>query len=245
MIVAAVLDQIRDENHDPIFVIKGGVAMELRLGLSARATKDFDACYRAGMTGMLTALDEVITEPLADFRISRTEPREIGNTGALRIQIKLAYRTRSWGTVQLEVAAAEGHAGQEIDRVPAIPLSPFGLDGPSDIPCVAVRYQIAQKLHACTETFSGGPPNNRFRDLIDLIMLRDLISDDELADVRAACIELFELRNRHTWPPTISIPTNWVEEYESLAQEMDFAIRDVHDAAAEVQAIIGEINTAF
>jgi len=38
------------------------------------------------------------------------------------------------------------------------------------VPCVAVRWQIAQKLHACTETFEVGE-NDRFRDLIDLPLL--------------------------------------------------------------------------
>jgi hypothetical protein len=39
MVVAAMLDHARDENEDPVFVLKGGAAMELRLGLRARATK--------------------------------------------------------------------------------------------------------------------------------------------------------------------------------------------------------------
>ena len=56
--------------------------------------------------------------------------------------------------------------------MPAIPLGPFGLHGPEDVACVAVRYQIAQKLHACTEVFARGRTNNRFRDLIDVLMLR-------------------------------------------------------------------------
>lgn len=56
--------------------------------------------------------------------------------------IRLSYKGRSWGTVQLEVAPAEGTAGQEIDRVPARPLDPVQLDGPDRIACVSVRYQI-------------------------------------------------------------------------------------------------------
>jgi len=43
MVVAGILEHARDENLDPLFVLKGGAAMELRLGLRARATKDFDA----------------------------------------------------------------------------------------------------------------------------------------------------------------------------------------------------------
>jgi len=40
MIVTAVLDRVRDEEGEPIFLLKGGLAMELRLQLRARATGD-------------------------------------------------------------------------------------------------------------------------------------------------------------------------------------------------------------
>lgn len=65
--------------------------------------------------------------------------------------------------------------GQEVDRVPAKPLDHLGLSGPSDVPCVAVRWQIAQKLHACTEALTAERRNDRFRDLIDILLLWDLV----------------------------------------------------------------------
>jgi hypothetical protein len=98
------------------------------------------------------------------------------------MDIKLAYKGKPWGTVQLEVAPAEGHAGQEIDRVPARPLDPVQIEGPERIACVSVRYQIAQKIHACTEIYTDGRENDRFRDLIDLQLLRDLIEDGGLRE---------------------------------------------------------------
>lgn len=91
------------------------------------------------------------------------------DTGALRCAVKLAYRGRSGATVAAEIAPA-GAAGGEIDRLPAKPLDHLGLDGPSEVPCLAVRWQIAQKLHACTEPARpDGPPNDRFRDIIDIL----------------------------------------------------------------------------
>lgn len=38
-ILSAVLDRVRDEDGDPLFALKGGGPMELRLGLTARASK--------------------------------------------------------------------------------------------------------------------------------------------------------------------------------------------------------------
>jgi hypothetical protein len=36
MIITAVLDRVRDEGGEPVFLLKGGLAMELRLQLRAR-----------------------------------------------------------------------------------------------------------------------------------------------------------------------------------------------------------------
>jgi hypothetical protein len=91
--------------------------MELRLGLTARASKDYDAAFRARPEDILDALDRALGDDWQGFQLQRTEPEAIRDTHALRMNIKLSYKGRPWGTVQLEVAPAEGTSGQEIDRI--------------------------------------------------------------------------------------------------------------------------------
>ena len=244
MVVAAMLDHARDENEDPLFVLKGGGAMELRLGLRARATKDYDTAYREAIEGMLGRLDAALRHGFGDFVATRTEPGPVADAGAQRLDIKLAYRGRSWATVQLEVAAAEGEAGREIDRVPGKPLDSLGIAAPADVPCVSIRYQIAQKLHACTEVPSGGRENDRSRDLIDLLLLEELVEEDEWPRVREACEEVFALRAKHPWPPTITVFDTWPDAYRALAAELAFPMAEVGEAANAVQAMITHITTA-
>lgn len=244
MVVAAMLENVRDENEDPLFVLKGGAAMELRLGLRARATKDFDTAYRHSIDNMLDRLDDALRSGHGDFTATRNEPELMQETDSLRIQIKLGYRGRSWATVQLEVAAAEGVAGREIDRVPGTPLDSLGLTAPTEVPCVSIRYQIAQKLHACTAIPTGGRTNDRFRDLIDLILLEELVQDNEWAAVREACEELFGLRGKHTWPPNISVFDGWEAPYRALAAELAFPVLDVQRAAERVEALVRRIVRA-
>ncbi|MGH2765551.1 MAG: nucleotidyl transferase AbiEii/AbiGii toxin family protein [Actinomycetota bacterium] len=244
MVVAAMLDQVRDENDDPVFVLKGGAAMELRLGLRARATKDYDTAYREAFEGMLERLDTALRRGFGDFTATRTEPESIVETGAQRLDIKLSYRGRSWGTVQLEVAPAEGEAGREIDRVPGKPLESLGLTVPADVPCVSIRYQIAQKLHACTEVPAEGRENDRFRDLVDILLLEELVDDQEWAAVRDACEEIFLLRVQHSWPPTVIVFDIWPDPYRALAGEMSFPLTEVEEAAEAVQRMIKRIATA-
>lgn len=244
MVVAAILDHLRDENEEPMFVLKGGAALELRLGLRARATKDFDTVYRHLMEGMLDRLDEALRHGHGDFTATRSKPEKIAETGAQRLDIRLSYRGRSWATMQLEVAGTEGEAGREIDRVPGKPLDSLGLDVPDEVPCVSVRYQIAQKLHACTEIPVAGRSNDRFRDLIDLLLLEQLVTNGEWVALREACEELFGLRAMHTWPPSVTVFASWPEPYRALAAEMAFPINDVQKAADAVAEFIIRIASA-
>ncbi|MBI4730249.1 MAG: nucleotidyl transferase AbiEii/AbiGii toxin family protein [Acidobacteria bacterium] len=241
MVVAGLLDHVRDKEGDPLFLLKGGAAMELRLGLRARATKDYDTAYREAIDGMLGRLDAALRHGFGDFTATRTEPESIAGTATQRLDIKLSYRGRSWGTVQLEVAATEGETGREIDRVPGVPLDALGITGPVHVPCISIRYQIAQKLHACTEVPSGGRQNDRFRDLIDLLLLADLVESDEWPRVRAACEEISALRAKQPWPPTVTVFDIWAGPYRALAAELSFPLIEVEEAADAVRAMIERI----
>lgn len=244
MVVAAMLDHARDENEDPMFLLKGGAAMELRLGLRARATKDFDTAYREAIDGMLERLDAALRQGFGDFTAIRTEAEPIAETASQRLDIKLSYRGRSWGTVQLEGAAAEGEAGREIDRVPGKPLDALGLTVLADVPCVSIRYQIGQKLHACTDVPIDDRENDRFRDLIDLLLLEELVEDDGWPAVREACEEIFALRAKHPWPPRVIVFDSWPDPYRALAAELSFPMAEVHTAADAVRSMVERIAVA-
>ena len=58
MVVSAVLARLIDDGGHPLFVLKGGVAMELRFGIRARASKDYDAVYRAELATLEGALEQ-------------------------------------------------------------------------------------------------------------------------------------------------------------------------------------------
>jgi hypothetical protein len=193
---------------------------------------------------MLDMLDRALADDWDGFQLQRTEPQAVRDTHAQRMDVRLAYKGRPWGTVQLEVAPAEGQAGQEIDRVAARPLDPIQIEGPERIACVSVRYQIAQKVHACTEVYADGRENDRFRDLIDLALLRELVVDGELRAVREACVEIFELRRKHAWPPQVTVHRSWAAGFAALAAELGFYTDDVEVAADALREFIAEIDAA-
>jgi hypothetical protein len=238
MVLLGALDRVRES--DPVFLLKGGVAIELRLRSQARATKDVDLVFFGSPEDLADDLDRALADPYSEFSFQREAIGEGGDGQFRRLDVKLLFRGRSWGTLKLEVAAPDDKA-TDGELVPAIPLDEFGIVGPDTIPCLSLRYQIAQKIHAVTERFPSGD-NERFRDLIDLIICRDLI--ESVDEVREACCNTFAVRSKHSWPPELIVPEVWVEPYAALAEEMDFPITNVEEAAVEVRELISAIDSA-
>ena len=242
MVLAAMLEKACADDGQPLFLVKGGVAMELRFDLGARATKDLDLAVRAEPAALVTYLDAALAAGHGDFAASRTDLEPVRDTGALRTTVKLTYRRRAWASVAVELAPAEAGIAEEIDRLPAKPLDHLGLDGPDEVPAVAVRWQIAQKLHACTEPSADGRRNDRFRDLIDILMLWDLVGPDDQQAVADACIRVFAGRRGHAWPPRLEAPDHWAGGYGAVAEDIAFPVVDVADAADAVNDIITQLS---
>ncbi len=233
-------------DSDPTLVIKGGFALELRLGLRARATQDIDAMLRAG--GSVEEIDAHVRELLAptlldgaiSFEVRSARP--IGTTGAVRFDIRVKWKQRSFAKVKLEVSDTEGSAGEAWDAVPGPDIAAqFAVDlgGGVTVPCLPLRYQIAQKIHAVTDDHEA---NDRFRDLIDLLLLDDVHGQNNDHILRDTCLEIFTLRDRHEWPPTVTGRPGWEAGYRSLAAEMKFPIAEAADAVEEVRRFILRID---
>lgn len=241
MVLAGALERVQDESGTSAFVVKGGVALELRLRLRARATRDFDATFREKFGEMLAVLDAGLEEPYGDFRFSRrAEIRDLGGK-AKRMEIRVQYRGKPWSTVQMEVSASGGHP-VEAERVAATDLFELGLDGPEFVHCLSARFQIAQKIHAVTSPPREGRSSERYRDLVDLWLLRELGTDVTL--VREACEDVFARREMHAWPPVLEVPDAWTDPFARLAGEVGLPTQDLIEAADAIRAYIAEIAAA-
>lgn len=239
MVLLGALERASPDRASPLFLLKGGVAIELRSRTGARATKDVDVVFGAEPGELLDALDAAFAEPYCDFAFRRGAPAEHG-PHATRFDVRLNYQTRAWATVRLEISAAE-HGVDEPEYLDAISLEGFKLIGPRSIACLPLRFQIAQKLHAVSER-PVERPNDRFRDLVDLLVLRDLI--DDLPALRNACEATFQSRATHPWPPPLDAPATWQAGYGRLAGEVGLDVVDVDAAVAQVRAFIAAIAEA-
>jgi hypothetical protein len=61
--------------------------------------------------------------------------------------------------------------------------------------------------------------------------------------VKAACVEIFELRRTHPWPPTLTIQPTWPDTYFGLATELGFPTKEIAEAITRVQALIDRTHS--
>jgi hypothetical protein len=161
----------------------------------------------------------------------------------VRVWVQVAYRTQRWATVQVDLAHPDA-TDTETERLGGIPLARFGLNGPQDVPCLSLRYHVAQKWHGMTRAMLNAGQNDRFRDAVDLLLLRDLVDPAELPAVRQACEETFRMRAEHAWPPTIALPAHWEKPFGAMATGLELPTTTLPEAERELHAFLEAIRSA-
>jgi len=244
MVLGGHLSKENPGIHGPRFTLKGAVALEMRLPFKARATRDIDLVVEdSDENDSVAILREALGGSYQGFTFRLKGEVYVMPNNAVRANVVLDYHSRSWGTIQVDLSSREG-TRTEIEFVDPLPLEPFGLVSPDPLPCLSIRYHIAQKIHAMTAPpVESGTPNERFRDLVDILLMKALASDS--GGLKAACQHVFSIRGVHEWPPVFEPPEFWEEPFAVLAEELNLPVRNLADAVREVQAFITEVDATL
>jgi hypothetical protein len=243
---ARLLVRLVDLNRE-VWVLKGGMAVELRRPGLARATRDVDLVLRPGLVDNPadpTAIREILIEAMLSDRDHDGFDFRVGNATRLRddayarpawrYAVAAALAGRPFANLRLDIVARpEEISGVERRQVPDV----LGFAGipTRDIWVTDLRQQFAEKLHALTRTYQTGE-STRVRDLVDLVLL---IEDGVPADppLVAAVQRVFAVRGTHAVPTTLDTPPDgWREPFAALAAEISLGTAshtDAHDLVAE------------
>lgn len=234
-VVSAVLQRAVDEHGAPLFLLKGGTMLQYRLPGMSRTTKDIDGLVRGDVEQFIVKLDATLAEPWGPLTLVRGEVETIAVANRIikprRFDIVVTLNGVTWRRMQVEISRDEGHAGTMPESIPAPSLAGFGLPSPDHIVSLSMAYQIAQKIHACTDPHD--PPefvNDRARDVVDLLLLRDLIDATQHptpSEVRAAVEDVFTARATEAlaagaaprnWPARGAMYPHWRTSFASAAE---------------------------
>ncbi len=217
--LVAMLDGLVADG-EPRLAFKGGAALELRFGARARASRNVDALVNVSLDDAFVEIAERLTDGWEGFVGRLTERTAITRAGIdpapERCQVKLLYRGRPFYSLPFELGYAEAGSFRFVERLPSgIDLDRVQLGPTGEVTVLNVHYQIAQKLHACTEIPNEGE-NPRVHDLYDILLIVGLAESDGLHHTRAACDDTFTHRNRHKFPPPLPLWDSWPTVWAAL-----------------------------
>ncbi len=91
---------------------------------------------------------------------------------------------------------------------------------PLDVPAVSVAVHVAEKLHALSVPRTDGRENSRVKDLVDVVLLRQVAFAD-VESVRRAVAATFERRRTHELPARVEVPVRaWAREFRKFATDL-------------------------
>jgi len=216
---------------DSNWVLKGGFALEIRLGLDARATKDLDLAMLEDLDGvevqdrLLDALDVDANDGLT-FQVS--PPRaiasdEAGNPG-WKFTVTSALGGRIFASLRLDVVARSEEIAGAVGTIEVRPLILAERLSSTAMPAVDVAQHAAEKFHAMARTYSGGRPSSRVKDLVDVVLLAEagLLPHPDLA---GRFQTVWQVRDGVPPPTQLpAFPASWPRDYASMAADLDLDV---------------------
>jgi hypothetical protein len=221
---------------EPRWILKGGYALELRLGNIARATQDIDFS-----TPRLKDPDpEKIREYLeVESRKDKSDwfqyligaaVREFEQAvyGGWRFPVEALLDGRKFASFRLDVGIGDAVISEPEWKYGHDFLSFAGIP-PARVALLPLAQQFAEKAHAYTVPRKGNP-NSRTRDLVDMVLLIERGALD-IGKVKKSINATFGRRNTHSVPLRLSQPpASWSGAYAALARDCGVERKTVEEA---------------
>lgn len=206
------------------WLLKGGLALDYRLGARARTTKDMDLARYDGESAATADLLAAQRLDLGDFfviRGERTATLDAALEGAaVRYRVRVELASRPFETVTLDVGFAPQSSFHPETLTTSHLLSFAGIASFA-VPALPLPQHVAEKVHAYTRTYGeAASASTRVKDLVDLVLIA---SSEAIAAgaLRRALEETFTTRATHTLPPHLPPPPLlWDIPYRKLATEV-------------------------
>ena len=235
------------------WVLKGGLALDYRLGNRARVTMDVDLAGPDGedaATADLLAVQELDLGDHFSFAIERTAKLDQLDEGsAVRYHVRADLAGRLFEEFALDVGF-DFPAGWEPETLHGPDLLAFADIEPVEVPSLPLELQIAEKVHAYTRGYGqSGVVSTRVKDLVDLALIASAapVNADRLG---RALRETFGQRGRHELPGALPRPpAEWRVPYARMALEVGLAaelVRGYELAALLLDPVLsGDLGAAI
>ena len=226
------------------WVLKGGFALELRLGNMARMTNDMDLTVDLGLfdaeSTSLSSLSARLREDLQKesedkfIFILAEGRRELPTQGGktFRFTVEARLDGRMFEAIKVDVGIGDPLI-PPIEEIETSDLLSF-----ADIPIAKIHatspaQHFAEKVHALTRPFDDRI-NTRVKDLADIMLLFNRGLPDPPI-VKRCVQEVFSARAMHATPNKIgAAPLTWASSYTVMAKELKLNETSLDDATGRL-----------
>jgi Nucleotidyl transferase AbiEii toxin, Type IV TA system len=218
------------------FVLKGGYALELRLGDRARATQDLDfAVPIATPEAILEDLRDAADLDLSDFlryEVSLPSSRPLVGPPAGGYRYRVEARLDGqfpYAILFLDVGMGDVQLNPSEERLAHIDLEFAGLETPS-FPITPLPEHFTEKLHAYTRPRSE---RTRVKDLVDLVLIIGELKLEPNESLSQVIHATFALYSSHELPAPQNLavpPETWREPFKATMLELQLEPTDALEA---------------
>lgn len=225
------------------WILKGGVALDLRLRDRARATMDMDLGRHDNEAAAMQdfrAAELIDIGDYFEFTVERSpQPDQARVADAVRYRVHASLDGRAFEWFVVDVGFDESEA--QPDMIEALDLLAFADIPPIRVPTLPLCEHVAEKVHAYTRSYSPeGRRSTRVRDLVDLVLMADCCVF-LAGDLQAALEATFASRAGQALPTSFpEPPAVWRPQYRKLADPVGIAA-DLNVAHRLVAAMLDPI----
>jgi len=224
------------------WMVKGGLALQLRLGDRARTTKDIDLHFLKKPDKVYERLRKAAALDLGDwftFEVERPAGPAVQTAGGIRHTVNSRLDGRTFERFHLDVGVGDPLI-EPVEYLVAPDLLSFAEIDPVVVPCYPISQQLAEKCHAYTRPYPSGA-SSRVKDFSDIILLAEMgvISGQKLT---AAIEATFRNAGIHDIPELVPPPPQtWERGFRRVANEVGLSDNDLQSSYVLIQKFLDPI----
>lgn len=202
-----ILEFARQHGIIDHYAVKGGMALEVRFGMRARASRDVDVSIPVPFEAIPEILDQILARGFDNFTIRRRgQLYSMDRAQAYRAELNVQYAGQMLYRLDLDINGSEFEPS--VNVVPSGVLTDLGFAGPVQVALLEVTAQLSHKIHAATQPTSEAYLNERYRDVLDALIIAESVALD-YEWTRIVCATEFARRGTHGWPPNFTLDERW------------------------------------
>lgn len=229
--------------HPDQWLLKGGLALQLRLGMRARTTLDVNVLLLAPATQQYLMLVQAAGLDLKDwfeFTVRATTAQLWGAGGSgKRFAVTALLDGRTFEAFHLDVGIGDPVI-ELADQLVTPPLLAFAGIPAATFPCYPVTQHLAEKMHAYVRPRATAA-NTRVKDLVDILLIAEQVRVNASA-LCAAITATFAAAGEIQLPNSLpDPPSSWTATFRRMAADVGLAIDDLSSAIATARQFLDPV----